>query len=122
MGWEGKVRVLLGSTKGPWWSSLQEAWEPVQFLTGASINLEPTLCGMLDVETIGDGKRSNSPQRFLMSRKLSLPEAAGKNHGNMMTQRVLEKTSLPSGTVVSMDDELYPGTSPVIIISSISQL
>lgn len=39
-----------------------------------------------------------------------------------MKEKVLEKMSLSLGAVVSTDDELCPGTSPVIIIGSISQL
>lgn len=64
-----------------------------------------------------NAKRSNSPQRL----QEAPSEAPGWIYGLKMKQEVLEKMSLCLGAVVSVDD-MCPGTSPVIIISSISQL
>lgn len=64
-----------------------------------------------------NAKRSNSPQRF----QEALSEATDWIYGHQMKQKVLERISLCLGAVVSVDD-VCPGTSPVIIISSISQL
>jgi len=57
------------------WSFLEQAWELVQFLQLHLPNwtkLPIIQCSMLDVETRGNGRKRNSAQRFLMSRKLFL--------------------------------------------------